>query len=295
MPGSFTRAHLTTIAVVALSLVGRLGVAAADEPTRSERAVVEARRLVKVELRYVEAIDLLQTALADLDLSTPLRIEAYALLGQAFVAKGSIEKAEAAFGSLFQLSPDHELPSSVSPKIREVFERVKKRAEKGPRLVDFSVSVASHRLAFQGTLQDPSERVKSVDIYARAEGDAEFRERPMQIDERALSAVLDGDIRGRTRVDYYVIARGENGERLTQLGGPETPSSVFVEEAPAEIVPPNVARDSPPEAEKPQSIFDRWWFWTAVGGAIIAGVGVAIIVGTRAHGPSGTLDPIHVP
>jgi tetratricopeptide (TPR) repeat protein len=297
MPAVMAHPHPTTIGALMLAWAALLSAPVrADEPRKSEQAVVEARRLIKVELRYAAAIELLEPALSDLELPQPLRIEAYELLAQASIAKGSIEKAEAAYASLLELSPDHQLSPTVSPKIREVFERVKKRGTRPLRLSGLSVDVSTHRLAFSGTLEDPSARVSGVDLYIREAGESSFRETPMEIDGESVKAVLESDIRRGTRVDYYVIARGKSGEPLARVGGPESPSSVLVELAQPDPATERITSEAKAEPPAEPSLFERWWFWAAIGGVVLTGIGAAYLIGHhRSEAPPGTLDPLHLP
>src|SRR5262249_11518913 len=149
----------------------------------------------------------------------------------------------------------------------------KRGRQRSPRVVDMSVSVSDHQLHFAGTLDDPSARVRDVKLYVREAGDTSFRETPMALDGGALTAVLAQEMRRGARVDYYVIACGESGEALAKVGGPESPSSVFVEGAPAIVQPPPavVSVDSPSEDKKSRSVLTEWWFWTAIGVVVVAG------------------------
>jgi hypothetical protein len=277
--------------LIALALALPASSVLAQQWEQGSGAVIEARRLIKVELRYDDAIALLEPALLDAGLSAPLRIEAYELLGQASVAKGLIEKAEAAFVSLLELAPEHQLGPTVSPKIREVFERVKRRGPRAPRLMGLTASVAEHRLAFVATLDDPSSRVRSVDLFFRTLPDDRFRSIPMQIDDRALVASLDETLRGGTRIDYYVIARAKDGEPLARIGGPDSPSSVFVEGAgPSPVV---TVVDVKHDTEDSTPLIRRWWFWAAVGGVLVAGIAAALVIANQDSSvPQGTLPPL---
>jgi tetratricopeptide (TPR) repeat protein len=108
-----------------LAVLLAVGPAGAAEPSKGAAAVAEARRRVLVELRYAEAIAILERALLDPDLPVPKRVEAYELLARALIARGELGRAQAAFDSLLEIDPGHALSESVSPKIRDVFLRAR--------------------------------------------------------------------------------------------------------------------------------------------------------------------------
>jgi hypothetical protein len=87
--------------------------------------IARADKMVSVELRYGEAIDLLSRALSEPEISTRQRIDAYRLLGIAYVARGATGSATAAFTELLDLDPDYGLDPLLSPKIHEVFAKAK--------------------------------------------------------------------------------------------------------------------------------------------------------------------------
>jgi hypothetical protein len=70
--------------------------------------------------------------------------------------------------------------------------------------------------------------------------------------------------------------------------GPALSPRLLLQEQPAPVyVPPGPA--VAPVAPENQSITDRWWFWTAVGGVVAATLVVILIAGRGPSAPSSTL------
>lgn len=65
------------------------------------------------------------------------------------------------------------------------------------------------------------------------------------------------------------------------------PASPTVLAAPPMPPPANPALDLRTEAPEHPSVFERWWFWTAVGAAVAATV-VIVVVSSRGHAPPAT-------
>lgn len=91
----------------------------------SEARLLRAARLVESELRYSEAITLLQQLLDDPALSRTERIEALRLLAIARIARGARGSATQAFLRLLELDPEYQLDRDLSPKIQEAFQRAR--------------------------------------------------------------------------------------------------------------------------------------------------------------------------
>ena len=79
---------------------------------------------------YLQVIDLLEPALSDSSLETPVRIRFLRLLGSSYVAVGNVESAKSRFKAMLSLDPEIELdPLSTSPKIVSVFQEAKAEFE----------------------------------------------------------------------------------------------------------------------------------------------------------------------
>lgn len=271
-----------------LVLVCVVGTAVAG-PSVAAR-ITKANRLITKDLRYRAAIGILERVLADPAVTTREQIEAYRLLGIAYVARGERSSAVAAFGALLELDPGYQLDSRSSPKILGVFERA--RAAARPRIVDVSAIVEARRVVVAGKLEDPKARLTDVDLYTRA-GSPNFERRSMKIDEDRITAVVDLPDLDRMRIDYYVV--GRNGDRvLAEVGAAETPLSVVFERATAPPPPPVVVAPGP--KDEPAPWYGTWWFWSITSVVVVsAAIGVAVLIPKDPDPPPGTLDPIQLP
>jgi tetratricopeptide (TPR) repeat protein len=277
--------RIAGITIAGLLLLARP--ALASDPSKLSASVAEARRLVKTELRYAEAVAVLESALLDPGLSLERRIEAYELLGHAQIAQGQIERAEAAFQSLLEIAPEHQLPAGTSPKIQEAYARVQKRQpHRAPLLGAVTTSVSGQRLSVAVSVRDPARRLAGIDLYFRTEPDAPFAVLAMALEGSIARGQLPEPLRAGNRVDYYLVARDKVGAVLARQAGSEAPLSVVIE---MDRQPP------PPQAVRGERWFEAWWFWTIVGGVALTGVGAAYLLSRPSSAPSGTLDPIHVP
>jgi hypothetical protein len=113
---------------VALTLAW--GGAAGADPDELAASLAKARRWVKKDLRYADAIVRLEAVLANHELSATQRVEANELLAYAAVAIGDPAHAEQAFSALLDHDPTYRLPTGTSPKVAEIFERT--RAHRTP-------------------------------------------------------------------------------------------------------------------------------------------------------------------
>ncbi len=274
------RAGRRAAALVALLLAsgasGRAG--AADD------RVEQADRLITEELRYKSGITLLERTLRDPDLTDADRIEAYRLLGVAYIARDKPQSAEAAFEALLALDPSYDLDPRLSPKIREVFERA--RSSVAPRIRDVTALPEGRRVVVSARVEDPRGALVGVDLYARS-GDA-FERHLMTRTEDRVEAVVEVPDLTRLRLDYYLVGRGEDAD-LATVADATSPLSVIV----TRPAPPLTA---PPPTAEPKPIYATWWFWTAAGvvvvGAVIGGVVIASSGGEREL--PGTLPPLEL-
>ena len=256
-----------------------LCVLAADAYGAEDR-IAEAERLITRELRYAAGIELIERALLEPDLTERTRVDAYRLLGIAYVARGKTESAEVAFDALLAVDPGYRLDRRISPKIRDVFERA--RAKVAPRIVDVTALPEGRRVVVSARIEDPRAVLTAVDLYARAGGESFERHRMTRTDER-VEAVVDVPDLSRLRVDYFVVGRHDE-EALARVADESSPLSVVVERpAPA-----------PTPAPEPK-VYATWWFWTAAG-VVIAGavVGALVVFERDAASPPGTLPPLRL-
>lgn len=293
-------------------LVGLCARAMADTPPPA-LFIAEASRLINAELRFKEATDMLERVLGDPRITREERIESYRLLGIAFVALGATDSAEAAFGALLEIEASFELDPLLSPKIHDVFERVRSRVATTPRIADVTVIPDGERIVFSGRIEDPSSRVVVVELFTRI-GGTEFERRTMEMSGDRLTAALDpgrsaDDLAGDearptwVRIEYHIVGRSAEGAPIVRVADAENPSSVVVTRAPGPPASPAVQATLPPasairtaEPSLPRTPwYGEWWIWLIAAGVIGGGAVAALVFTSGGDGaPMGTLDPIRL-
>jgi len=278
--GSRNRGLFAVVIAVLLPLAG--GEVQARKPT-----LERARQLVEKELRYEEGISLVRRLLRRGNLGDAQRVEAFWLLGIAYVARGNTDSAEAAFWELLRIAPKHRLDPMVSPKVQEVFERVRGKLVTAPKLIALNARRTVTGLRFDARFEDEQGRLARLQLfYELAESD--YDSVPMAVGEGEASATVDLSSREvldspSWRVEFYVVGYAADDESVARLGSAEAPSVVILDRVTERVVVPKV-----------EPWYGRWWLWAAVGAAVIAATTTAVVLtsDSSCQGPDGTLSPI---
>ncbi|MBI4819796.1 MAG: hypothetical protein HY791_26215 [Deltaproteobacteria bacterium] len=254
--------------------------------------IESARRLIEVELRFAEGAEILES-LAQKELPREQKLDVYRLLGIAYVARGAPEAAQAAFGALLSLDPGFDLDPRLSPKILEVFNKVRAKMIERPKLVDVTAEVVGEQIIWKGRIEDPLRLAVDVMLYTRRPPEAFLGTKVSidglaHLDARLPATATDGEL----RVEYYVIARDVAGRIVAQVGSPEAPSSLVVERVVEAKVDPNPIVVAPILPAEPE-LYERWWFWVGVG-ALAVGTGVGLVLLSGTETTEGTLPAIQL-
>ena len=148
------RILIAALALLALTLPSS-GPAAAD-PEELAASLAKARRWVKKDLRYADAIARLEVILSSPELGPAQRLEAGELLAYAAIALGAPLRAEEAYAAILDHDPDYRPPTGASPKVLEVFARVRARRAKAPPPPPLALARTASAAA-------PSELIPAVD------------------------------------------------------------------------------------------------------------------------------------
>jgi hypothetical protein len=263
-----------------------LGVWAQRAPAPPNRYLQEAKKLYR-QLRYAEIVHKLERALT-IPHNTPRQLcEIYELMGTVHVILGNEDAAVDAFSELLGVDPKYKLDSSLSPKILSIYARVK--SEFVPKAaVGFegrpSVRTTPGKKPWvEVGVVDESKALTAVEIWCRRSEKEEFKKGAMApvgkgryggslpLEMKALPAV-------GVRVEYVIVARGDQGKTLGVLGSMENPLSFTV--LPAVAAPPT---QGPGIKDDSTPWYGSWWFWTAMG-VVAAGAGVGIYLGLSGEG-----------
>lgn len=180
----------------------------------------EARVLAR-ELKFTEAIALLQVARQVPNLDRTQRIEVLELLAKCHVAEGDRPEAEAAFSELLSLEPEHEIDRETSPKIIEVFDEVKRRLFPDQRVTLVEETAPPGRV--RARVVDPFKRVSFVLLMVRT-GEGPWEANEVTLEGRMLD--VPTPVSPTETVSWYLQAKGTQGVVLATLGSAETPRIV---------------------------------------------------------------------
>lgn len=238
------------------------------------------------DLDFAGAIESLRRALAVPGTSAALRLEAYEYLGASYVVVDRPDDARVAFLEMLAIDPYHALREPTgSPKIASFVAGL--RAEVAPDAAldpEVRVTVELPRAGRVG---------RSLRIIVRATGGATAVDRVRllvrgQTDDtwQTLTGSRQGTafvvtIPARATSDSLELcaeARDVGGRLLARAGEPSAPLTLEVRDL--------------SHAASSTAIYERWWFWTAIGvvvGGASVGIGLAATSGERAA--PGTLAP----
>ncbi|RMH44917.1 MAG: hypothetical protein D6689_01220 [Deltaproteobacteria bacterium] len=265
-------------------------VAVAGVPARAdERARIEARldrgKALFDELEYRKAIRMVAPVPHDPAATRDQRLRALELIGLAYLILGDRQRAREAFEDLLAIDPGYQLRDDTgSPKIRAFFDAVKRAYVPGfdPR----AAAELSHAAPRSATAARPLEievrvargggRVKEMVVMWRRRGELDY--------DDVAARRIKGDLwRARIplppsplgyRIDYYIEARDLAGGAIGRVGGPETPLSLTVD---------------PGEPPRRTPWYRRWY--VVAGGAVLVGIGAALVLTSGESAPRGTLEP----
>ncbi len=184
--------------------------------------LLEGRELAKAA-RFAEAIAQLKVARQVPDLDPAQRVEVLELLGRCEVAEGHRDEADAAYAELLGLEPDFELAPDTSPKVLELFEKVKQRLYPPPWLK--LVSLPSAPGEAQARLVNPYHRVVQLSFLVRLDG-GPWERRAVAAEGGVVRLPLE--VEPGHALDWYLEADDEQGSAVTGLGSATQPQHVAV-------------------------------------------------------------------
>jgi tetratricopeptide (TPR) repeat protein len=245
-------------------------------------ALEEARAMVEGQ-EFEAAQEALTTLLESGDLDLEQLVEVYRLLAESAAALRQPDAATDAFIRLLVIQPDFYVASSASPLLREPFEQA---------LAHWN---ENERPTFR---YRPPESIDSNEPFIIA----------LEIDQEALPSLFavvrlhyrasDGDLfasvdldngRGEVSEDHfedadqlaiYLTAHDSYGNVVASVGSPDEPLRIGVGEA-SEAQP---VQDPDGRQRERRPVYQRWWFWTIIGTAVV-GLAVGLPVGLTRSTP----------
>jgi hypothetical protein len=220
---------------------------------------------------FETAVRTLSQAATELGKDTPHAARAHLFLGFSLVALGQEPQAEAEFERALQLD-DKVDASSASPKIREVFQKVARRIARTkkddapPEIQTVTVFPVKEgvSLDFMVEATDPS-GVSAVRVQYRVRGGKTWGVLPLTPSSPTqFAGALPPIAALPPGIEYYVEAWDRAGNGPSHLGSADKPRFVEVHAGPP---------------KETSHIYEKWWFWTAVGAAVAGGTAAALTLG----------------
>jgi hypothetical protein len=272
---------------------------ACSSTARAENAdgpLARAKRLMREKLQFSKAIDLLTDALDRSAIEGEDRVEAYALLAFAYVAKDAPRDAEQAFESLLLLDPEYALDPMLSPAIQKTFEEAKSANTRvRPKLEAVRAIEAGDAIEVHAHIDDPRSIVKTVVVFWKSPGRPEYASSPMSVEGPNASAMLQ-IASAANDLAYHLAAMNAIGRVVARAGDESAPLTLkrTNDRRPAALSPPLVESTSP---EAGTSVFEKWWFWVAVGIVAAGGATATVLIVRHGHDsgpPPGSLGVVKI-
>jgi hypothetical protein len=200
------------------------------------------------------------------------RARALGTLGLCLLATGDRDRAVAPLRRLAVLAPGVRLGvEELAPEYRAFFDQVRREVLGTIHLADRTAAVASRRVRFEATLEDP------LSVVARVEARTDGRTIPLAATDlgarRGRSLAAEVEIAGGS---YRIVALARDRTEVARTGSRPAPRTRPSQAAPA----------APRQAEEQGAR----WVWPAVGvaaGAAVVVVSVVLIVGASSPGHDG--------
>lgn len=269
----------------ALILVAWVVPAHAQEPSARERVdrhLAEGRSLYR-DLDFTGCVSAMNEALAVPGAHPAQRLEAYEILGAAYVVLDRASDAEQAFREMFRLDPYHVVREpSGSPKIERFVEELRAQVVPDAALdptvrMEVTLPRATRADSDTDVRVEVLGNVATASVLVRGDDETQWT----RIELVRTSTGFEGTIPPRGEegsLDLYVEGRDGEGRVVARGAEPLLPLTLQVRAGEGETEDVPLRR--------------RWWLWTIVSVVVIGtavGIGVGASGGDRA--PAGTLPP----
>jgi tetratricopeptide (TPR) repeat protein len=251
----------------------------------AEKEKLEQARRQYLAQEYERVVRLLQPLVGSPLATISEKVEAYELIGLSYLILGETKRAREAFENLLELDPGHVLRDPTgSPKIQRFYESVREsflpgyraRAKVSLEHAAPSGAIAGRRVEVGARIAQGGAEVGQVLVRWRRAGMLSFASIGMRREGLSLAAsFLSPTDTASYQLEYYLEVRDPNGQALTRVGSPDRPLLILVSGV----------------APRSESLIQKWWFWTAIGVAVVGGVTAGIVAGARETAPDGNLEP----
>lgn len=265
--------------LAALAVLALVGTARADN-------LADARKAVDAS-DYDAAKTAIDKALADGTQGPDDLADLYRMKGIVDAAEGSTAAATTAFGKWLALDPKAALPAGTSPKIVRPFDAAKDQAKMREPIKVKTETTSDPPTVKLVVVSDPFMMISKVRVHVRADGG---KEQTVQGKKKLPIELPKGK-----RLDLYVEALDDNGNRVAVLGSSDVPIVITGAAGHEEVVVTKPeARGKPlpppPPAAHERPLYLKWWMWTGVAVAIGAG---GTYFGLAARSETDTLNKLN--
>lgn len=233
------------------------------------------------DAQYAEAIAAYDDVLARSDLQSSDRRES--LLYQAFshIALKHEDAARRSFRAVLAQEPTFSLPPYTAPKIRALFEQVRKEVSLKPQILALPPSATREQFSVSFSLSNV--RGQRVLLLYRAHGTTAYREAALTGSPVAQAQIPLSAPAAET-VEYYAEIR----DGISVIATAGTASEPLILKIPVAHVATPVAAQTEASAGTPA--YKSWWLWTIVGVVVAGGAATAIYFVTKPAPTIGGLD-----
>ncbi len=245
---------------------------------------------------FEDALKTLEAGIDDPELSDEQLAEMYRLQGLAALYLGNQDKARSAFERLLQARPDYEIPKSTSPRIRELYAKIKEDIKKR-RVRPVTLTLEPVDDVVQGSAVQVEAQIDDMALGAvarlfyRRAGVQSFSfvdfTRDRQVKNRYHSTLPGFELPSESstyEVEYFVEVVDAGQRRLAGKGDPYSPMRFRAV--------PEGGGTSPGTKVGAVPLYQSPWFWVVVGVVVAGGVGATIAIAT-AQKPTGQV-PVNI-
>ncbi len=279
---------------VAMACTASLGVtdaafaqpkAPATKGTSSVSTLIERAQDMFDDARYEESIQTLSGALVRPGTSKEDRVKVLKLLAYNYITISKNEEADAAVRALYVLDETYELPSTESPRFRDVFKKTRatwesegKPGKEQAKVADESPIKITHSppaqaqagtiVKLEGKIDDVAGRVQKVELSVKNGPKGKYTTKPLVYSMGAFRGQIPASAVAPPLVEYYILALDKDSLPLASRGDVDAPLRIAV-----------------PQESK--SVLVSPWFWIPVGATVVAG---AILTGVLVSRSSSTTN-----
>ena len=251
-----------------------LSASAQSEALQAARAQVENQE-------FEDAQESLTLLLESGELGPEQLVEVYSSLAECAAALRQPDVATDAFVRLLAIQPDYYVSSSASPLLREPFEQALSHwnenerpslqyqppqsiADDEPYVIRLNIDQESMPSLFA-----------TVRLHYRTDPTAFFTTVDFQ---NGQAEIPEDSLEDTESVELYLSVHDDYGNVVARAGSPEEPIEIAVGEASG----PVEQQDGNGHGQR-RPIYQRWWFWTIIGAAVV-GLAVGLPVGLTRSG-----------